>query len=280
MLGLGSVVFALVLFLDFPAREVDRPLVVSPGMSELNGGFEYRDAGRFYDEDSRLRRLPGDASTSAALATAHGRYGLFRNLEVRASVPWTVRLDRAGGSTVSGLGRMSLGARYQMQPAPASFVAGEVAMVLPSTARRLRTAPDGTVQRDRLAIAGALHAKHVLLDASAAHASLGFVFPFANADDQEADRDPPATLFVEAGSTFQVGHRLWADASAAFTRTGREDVGGTVVPRSDQFEVALKPSAGIHVTRAADVSLHGSIPVAGRNTPQTFGAALQLRFRF
>lgn len=249
-------------------------------MSEVGGVFVYRDADRFYDSGSRLRPLPGDASTSALLATAHGRYGLFQNLEVRVAAPWTVRLDRAGGSPVSGLGRLELGARYEIRPKPIAFVAGEVALVLPSTARRLRTGPDGSVRRDHLAVAGALFAKYTVLDASAAHVSLGFVFPFANADDQQADRDPPASLFVEAGSSFQVGGHVWADGSARFTRTHRDEVAGGAVPRTDQFEVALKPSAGVHVTRAADVSLHGSIPVAGRNTPQTWGAALRLRFRF
>lgn len=278
MLGVG--LLALAMLADYPAREVERPLVVPPGMSEVAGTLEYRDADRFYDPDSRIRRLPGDASSSAALARAHGRYGLFQNLEVRVAAPWTVRLDPAGGDAVSGLGRLSLGARYELRPRPGSFVAGELDAVLPSTARRLRTDPDGTVFRDHLAIAGALHTKHSFLDASAAHASLGFIFPFANADDQDADRDPPATLFVEAGSTFQVGLHLWADATAAFTRTNREEVAGGTVPRSDQFRVDLKPSAGIHVTAAADVSLHGSIPVAGKNTPQTWGAAMQLRFRF
>ena len=167
-----------------------------------------------------------------------------------------------------------------MRPADLTFVAGELSTVLPTTARRLRTDPGGVVHPDHLAIGGTLYVKQVLLDSTAAHGSVGFVYPFANADDDRAKRDPPSTFAVTAGSTFQISERIYADATAAFTRTNRDRVSGGIVPRTDQYRVEVRPTAGIQIDPRFDLAGSASIPVAGKNTPQSYGVNAQLRFRF
>lgn len=264
----------------YAAREVDRSLVLPPGVAEAAIEGEYTLAARYFDRDAATRALPAGAAARAATATIRGRYGLFRSLEVFAEGPWIVRLDPEGDRAVSGAGRAAIGARYQLSPKPITFLAADLAAVLPTTAPRLRTGADGTIHRDHLAVAGTLHLKQRLFASGAAHASAGFVAPFANADDEDAGRDPPSSFFVVAGSTFQLSDRWWADASGRFTRTNRDRVAGGVVPRSDQFLAELRPTLGANLRRDADLEVTTSLPVAGKNTPQSFGVTATVRIRF
>lgn len=287
-----SFLAAVLVMAAWPVREVERPIVVFPGMTEIEVGLAGTSAARWFDEDSRTRVLPPGSTTSAAAVGVGARYGLFQGLEVSVALPWIARLDPEGSEPVSGSGRAELGARYELpwpgvtwtetgeQIAPPFRIAGEIRAVLPSTARRLRTDEAGVVHKDHLAVAGALQVKHHVGELTAAHATAGFVAPFANAEDREAERDPPSTLFLAAGSTFQPSDRIWADLSAAFTRTNRDRIAGGVVPRSDQFLVELRPAAGVTVLRNLDVSVHAGLPLAGKNTPQSFTIGTGARFRF
>ncbi len=283
---------AVLLLLSWPIREVERPLVIPPGVAEVEGEVAAASSSGWYDADSRRRALPDGSASSAATAAVSGRYGLFQGLEVGVRVPWIARLDTAGGDPVSGSGRAELGARYELpwpgttwtetgeQIPPPFRVAAEAAVVLPSTARRLRTDELGVVHKDHLAIAAAIHAKHHASDATAPHASLGFVAPFANEEDRAADRDPPSSLFLSAGSTFQPSDRIWADLTATFARTNRDRVAGGAVPRTDQFLVELNPAVGLNLERNVDVALRAGIPLAGKNTPQSFSITSEARIRF
>ena len=265
---------------DYPDREVDRPLVVEPGMSEAALTGEWARASRIYDGDARSRALPEGAAQSAVTAMVAGRYGLFRGLEVWFRAPYVVRLGTRGEDPVSGTGRGAFGARYQIQPQPMTFAAVTAGVVLPSTARKLRTAPDGTVFRDHLAVEGAAAFKQVLLDSTAAYGLAGIVFPFANEDDDEAERDPPATFRLAAGSIFQVHDRFYADAGVSYTRTNRDVVSGGIVPRSDQYRVDLRPAAGYQPLPRLDLRAAAALPVAGKNTPQSIEVTGEVRWRF
>ena len=265
---------------EYPDREVDRPLLIAPGLSEVTVSAEYAAARRFFDEDGRETDLPEGAARSAITATALARYGVFQGLEVFASAPWLVRLQSEGRDDLSGSGRAALGAGYEVSPQPFLFLAARGALVLPSTARRLRTDDAGVVHHDHLAVAGAIHYKQALLDSSATHGSFEIVFPFANAEDQEIRRDPPSTLRFTAGSTFQVQQNLFVDAAASFTRTNRDRIAGGIVPRSDQFRADVRPSVGLHVLPQGDLLVTLVLPVAGRNTPRAASAIAAARLRF
>ena len=285
-------VLGLLVLMQWPIQEVARPLVAEPGMSEVEVAVAAASASRWYDADSRTRAMPPGSASSAATAEIAGRYGLFQGLEVSVALPWIARLDPAGGDPVSGAGRAELGARYELpwpgttwtetgERIPPPFrVSGDVAVVLPSTARRLRTDDAGVVHKDHLAAAGAVRVKHHVSDHAAAHAFAGFIAPFANAEDREAERDPPSSFTLSAGSTYQATARLWADVTASFTRTNRDRVAGGVVPRTDQFLVRLEPAAGLAIARNVDVAIRLAVPLAGKNTPQSFTLSSEARVRF
>ena len=268
-------------FADYPDREVDRPIVLPPGLSEIGAGAGYARAARAYDDGSRAHPLPSGGVESAILASAFARYGVFQGLEVWAVAPYIVRLQEAGADRpVSGTGRGELGARYEIHPRPLTYASVSGGLVLPSTARRLRTDPDGTLHRDHLAVSGAASFKHVLLDQTAAWGSASIEFPFANEDDDAEDRDPPATMRFAAGSTFQLEHRIWASIGGSLTRTNRDRIAGEVVPSSDQFRVDLLPAIGVHLHRQLDATISAAVPVAGKNVPQAYLAGGSLRVRF
>lgn len=279
-LATGLLLLASTANADWPAREVDRPLVLDAGTTELSLAGDVARAAHVFDEDSRARGLPDGGELTAATVTVAGRYALFQGAEVWFHAPYVARLEAPGTEPVSGSGRASFGARYEVKPSPLTFVAATAGIVLPSTSRRLRTAPDGTLVRDHLAVRGAAAFKQVLLDATAAWGTVEIVFPFANEDDDEAERDPPATYRVSAGSTFQIDSRFFVEAGAAFTRTNRDRIAGAVVAGSDQYRVELEPVAGAHLHERADARAWLSIPVAGKNTPQSWIAGGELRVRF
>lgn len=277
----AALLSALPAWAEYPDREVDRPLVLAPGMTEVFLAGEYARAMRAFDADARTHALPPGATESAVTATAFSRYGVFQGLEVWVTAPYIVRLQTANAERpLSGTGRAAFGARYEISPRPLTFVAGSGGVVLPSTARRLRTDPDGTLRRDHLAVSGSLAFKQVLLDATAAWGSAEIVFPFANEDDDRAERDPPATFRFAAGSIFQVDDRFFANAGASFTRTNRDRVSGAVIPKSDQFRVDLLPTIGMHVNRQVDLSAAAALPVAGKDTPQSYLFTGTIRARF
>lgn len=261
-------------------------------MTEIEGELAGATASRWYDADSRRRSLPPGSVSSATSATIAGRYGLFQGLEVTVALPWIARLDPEGGRPVSGVSRAELGARYELpwpgttwtetgeQVPPRFRLSVDVAAVLPSTARRLRTDDAGVVHKDHLAVAAALRAKHHVSDAIAVHGRAGFVAPFANAEDREAERDPPTTFEVSAGATYQASDHVWGDLGAAFVRTNRDRIAGGVVPRSDQFRVEVRPALGVAITRDVDLGLRLALPIAGKNTPQSFSIASEARVRF
>lgn len=266
---------------EYPDREVDRPIVIAPGLSELSAGGLYARATRGFDETARTRALPAGGVESAATATVSGRYGVFQGLEVFVLAPYVVRLQESGSDRVlSGIGRAALGARYEISPRPLTFASVSGGLVLPSTARRLRTDPDGTLHRDHLAVSGAASFKQVLLDHSAAFGVAEVEFPFANEEDDDADRDPPATLRFSAGSIFQLESRVWVSAGASLTRTNRDRIAGEIVPESDQFRVDLLPALGVHLHRQIDATASAAIPVAGKNVPQSYFAGGAVRVRF
>lgn len=266
---------------DYPLREVDRPLVLIPGLAEFEARAGYADVPGNYDAEGRVARLGAGSVTSAAELEVAGRYGLFRAFEISFRAPWTASLATKAGTTQSGSGRARLGVAWTPPSTPGGAdIALEGALVLPTTARVLRTDAAGVVHHDRLALAGSAGAKYRVAPDGAAHALAGFVFPFANADDRAADRNPPATFFVVAGSLFQLTDQLHADAAAGFTRTNRDRVAGGIVPRSDQFRVDLEPAIGFAPTRWYDLGLRASIPVAGKNTPQAFDLQATARARF
>lgn len=266
---------------EYPDREVDRPIVLPPGLTEASIAVEYARATRAFDESARTHALPAGGTESAATATAASRYGVFQGLEVWVTAPYIVRLQTADAERpLSGTGRASFGARYEVSPRPLTFVAASGGIVLPSTAQRLRRDADGTLYRDHLAVSGSLAFKQVLLDATAAWGSAELVFPFANEDDDLAGRDPPATFRFAAGSIFQVDDRFFANVGASFTRTNRDRVSGGVVPRTDQFCVDLLPAAGMHVHRQVDVGFSAALPVAGKNTAQSYLFTGTIRARF
>lgn len=265
---------------EYPAREVDRPLVLDPGTSEVSLGADLARAAHVFDGDGRSRALPdGNVLTSLTFAIG-GRYALFQGAEVWFRAPYVARVEAPGTEPVSGAGRVSFGARYELQPSPLTFVAAGGGLVLPSTARRLRTRPDGSLERDHLAVTAAASFKQVLRDATAAWGAAEIVFPFANEDDDEAERDPPATFRLSAGTTFQIDALFFADAGAAFSRTNRERIAGDVVRDTDRFRVSLEATAGMHVHASGDARATLSIPVGGKNAPQSWIAGGELRVRF
>ena len=120
----------------------------------------------------------------------------------------------------------------------------------------------------------------MLLDQTAAWGSAEIVFPFANEDDDLAERDPPATFRFAAGSIFQIDDRFHASAGASFTRTNRDRIAGGIVPRSDQFRIDLMPEVGVALHRQIDVAVGAALPVSGKNTPQSYLATATARVRF
>lgn len=265
---------------EYPEREVDRPLVLPPGTSEAVAIGEYERAVRAFDADARAARLPAGALQSSATAAIAARFGLFRAVEVWLAAPYIARLGAKGETPRSGTGRASVGGRYEVRPSPVTFVAASGGLVLPSTARRLRTGAGGAVRRDHLALSGGAAFKHVMLDATAAYGFAEIVFPFANEDDDAARRDPPATFRVGAGSLFQVEERLFTDFGVSFTRTNRDRSSGGVVPGSDRYRIDLRPALGVQLHPRLDARGSFEIPVAGKNTVQSFVARGEVRYRF
>lgn len=266
----------------FPQEEVARPVLAPAGLTETRLDATWVFAPTTWNADARTAPASDGAVTSAVLLSVTGRYGLFRALEINVRAPWTLDLHTKGGTGQDGgSGRLRLGLGWNPPwTAPGTDVALESGLVLPTTSHALRTDEAGVVHRDHLAVDGVIRAKYRLTDDSAAHAEGGLVFPFANADDRAADRSPPLTFFVSAGSTFQLDPRLWVDAAAGFTRTNRDRIAGGIVPRSDQFLVDVRPSVGVSPTRWYDLVLTGSLPLAGKNTPVAYQAGLELRARF
>lgn len=265
---------------EYPDREVDRPIVLPPGMSEVSAAGEYARATRGFDSDARTGALPEGGLESAATATALARYGVFQGIEVWVRAPYVLRLGAKDERPLSGTGRAAFGARYEVSPRPLTYIAAAGGIVLPSTARALRTDPDGTLHRDHLAVSGSLAFKQVLLDQTAAWGFGEIVFPFANEDDDAAQRDPPATFRFAAGSLFQIDDRFHASAGASFTRTNRDRIAGGIVPRSDQFRVDLLPELGVQILPQVDFAIGAALPVSGKNTPQSYFVTGTARVRF
>lgn len=277
----AAVLVAATAHADYPDREVDRPIVLPPGLSEAGASGEYARATRGFDADARTRALGDGGIESAVTTTALARYGVFQGLEVWVRAPYVLRLGvRGDDRPLSGTGRAAFGARYERSPRPLTYVAASAGIVLPSTSRALRTHPDGTLHRDHLAVSGAASFKQVLLDQTAAWGSAEIVFPFANEDDDLAERDPPATFRFAAGSLFQIDDRFHASAGASFTRTNRDRIAGGIVPRSDQFRIDLLPEVGVALHRQIDVAIGAALPVSGKNTPQSYLATATARVRF
>ena len=267
---------------SFPIREADRPLVLVPGLAEFGVTAGYAKVPGDYDADARVVGVGPGSVTASWDTMLVGRYGLFRDFEIHVRAPWTLDLATKGSNrTLSGSGRAALGVSWTPPDTGTSAdlrLTGE--LLLPTTARALRTDPAGLVHHDHLGVSGALDGKIRIAEDAAAHAGASFVFPFANADDRTNDRNPPLSFSIGAGSLFQASERVWIDAAAGFVRTNRDRVSGGIVPRSDQFLVDLEPAIGISPTRWYDVALSSSIPVAGKNTAQAFALRLTARARF
>lgn len=276
-----AILFAGTAHAEYPDREVDRPIVLPPGLSEVSAAGEYARATRGFDEGARTHALSDGGIESAATATALARYGVFQGLEVWVRAPYVVSLGVRGDERpLSGTGRAAFGARYELSPRPLTYLAAAGGIVLPSTAPALRTDPDGTLHRDHLAVSGTLSFKQVLLDATAAWGVAEIVFPFANEDDDLGQRDPPATFRLAAGSIVQIDDRFHASAGASYTRTNRDRIAGGVVPRSDQFRVDLLPEVGVLLHPQVDVAAGAALPVSGKNTPQSYLFTATARVRF
>lgn len=267
---------------DYPIRESDRPLVLVPGLAEFDLTAGFTKVPGAYDADARVAHTIAGGVTSSWDSTLVGRYGLFRDFEIHVRAPYTLALATKGSSTaISGSGRAALGVSWTPpETGTSADLALGGALLLPTTARSLRTDPAGLVHHDHLAVAASLDGKIRVADDAAAHGGGSIVFPFANEDDRTNDRNPPASFSIGAGSTFQLSDRVWTDASAAFSRTNRDRVAGGIVPRSDQFLVDFEPSIGIAPTRWYDLRLSASIPLAGKNTSQAFALRLGARARF
>ena len=85
---------------------------------------------------------------------------------------------------------------------------------------------------------------------------------------------------ADAGVILQASDRLWLDAAGSFTRTAENRINGGAVPSSDQYLLALTPTAGFSPTRWYDFALTATVPLAGKNTPQAFELDGRLRARF
>ncbi|HVO29411.1 MAG TPA: hypothetical protein VMV18_01690 [bacterium] len=267
---------------DFPSSEAARPLLATPGLTEIETQAAWVHAPDVYGADARIAAAPAGVITSAIGAEIAGRYGLFKSFEISFREPWTFALNtRAHEGATSGSGRARLGLSWT-PPWTASGVdvAIDGALVLPTTAHVFRTDATGAVHPDHLSVGGSLRAKYLLSDDDAAHVEGGFLFPFANSDDRAADRVPPASFFVSAGSIFQLGERAWVDAAAGVTRTNRERIATGIVPQSDQFLVDAHPAIGLSPTRWYDLILTASLPVAGKNTSQAYSVGAVVRARF
>ena len=266
---------------DFPIREVARPLVAPDGMTELQLEADELGAPRAYDASGNAVDPPDGSITRATSADLLARYGVFRGMEVRFELPWTVTARAAGESrALYGSGRAQLGAGYELDPAPRARLAGTAMLVLPTTAQRMRTDPTGTVAKDHLAVAGTIAFQERLGEGGAARVAFGGIHPFPNADDLLAARSPPSTLFGALSWTQQLDERFWARAAASATRTNRDRVAGGIVPRSDQYVVDAIASAGFDIDLRNDVLVDAWAPLAGHNTPRAYGLGAGFRIRF
>ena len=74
---------------DYPIRNVDRPLLLIPGLAEFTADASCSTSPSQYDAGGRVVRSADGSVIAAAGLMIAGRYGLFRDFEIGFRAPWT-----------------------------------------------------------------------------------------------------------------------------------------------------------------------------------------------
>ena len=101
--------------LEYPWREVERPVTLSKGWATIGLGFTYAYASEYYNDEGKLRG--GDYALQDSIWRLTLRYGWTRNLTLGFSLPYHIRdfdNDVSFSTHDSGLGDGSLWATYQV----------------------------------------------------------------------------------------------------------------------------------------------------------------------
>ena len=275
--------------LDYPTREVERPVTLAKGWASVGLGFTYTYADVYYDDDGHHRE--GTYSLEDSQWRLVLRYGWTRNLTLGFSLPYHIKdfdNDNGFSSHDNGLGDGSLWATYQVFHHAAPRMAS-VALRLRAEVPTGEESPGsiGNISIDSLifgrgtyALALSLIYKQqlgiVALETEAGYnwripGTVQFVVgsfgesgrvDFGDEVFGRSEIDLQVTSYVSLNTA--VCARYWGTTSQGI-RGHLDDVEGT-----DGWELHIMPGMKIRVSPHWELDLAARLPVGGENTNALF----------
>lgn len=276
----------------YPAREVDRPLVLPDKLTELRLGFSYFDAERYFDEDGKSQSLEEEQEWRILQAQLEMGYGFLNWLEAGAGIPYySGEIFKAEGDNLGdlyGFARFKILANQEKTRElglnfKASFPTGDADIKMRYEKKQyfqenLRT---GDPLLDFfVGPVGRLSFKNFALRAQAEYAYRmeGKIKYGLEGMENTVDFDPGEGWSANLDFLYQVLDKLVAQVSLDYYQQDANKLEGESL--EDDWNL-LQARAGIEIqfTPNYDLCLQAGIPISGKNQADTYSFILLWKSR-